>query len=48
MGKFKPSKGKKPKSSAVPPAGLPCVIILIIGMFLIMLFLYFAMRNANG
>jgi len=47
MGKFKPARGKKAKSSA-PPAGLPCVIMLITGMFLVMFFLYFVMRNANG
>jgi len=48
MGKFKPAKGKKSKTTAVPSAGLPCVIMLISGMFLGMLFLYFVMRNANG
>ena len=48
MGKFKPARGKKSKTTAVPSAGLPCVIMLISGMFLGMLFLYFVMRNANG
>ena len=47
MAKFRPSKGKKAKTAA-PQAGLPCVIILIGGMLLVMLFLYFVMRNANG
>ena len=47
MAKFRPSKGKKTKT-AVPQAGLPCVILLILGMLLVMLFLYFVMRNANG
>jgi hypothetical protein len=47
MGKFKPARGKKAKRTA-PPAGLPCVILLIAGMFMVMLFLYFSMRNATG
>lgn len=47
MGKFKPSRGKKGKS-ARPPAALPCVILVLLGMVLVMLFLYFVMRNANG
>ena len=47
MGKFRPSKGKKTKTAA-PQAGLPCVILMILGMLLVMLFLYFVMRNANG
>ena len=45
MGKFKPAKGK-PKTSAAPAAGLPCVILLIAGMFMVMIFLYFAMRQS--
>ena len=47
MAKFRPSKGKKSKTAA-PQAGLPCVILLIGGMLLVMLFLYFVMRNANA
>jgi hypothetical protein len=44
MAKFKPVR-KKPK----PPAaagGLPCVILVIAGMALFMLFLYFVMKNS--
>ncbi|HTS26142.1 MAG TPA: hypothetical protein VMH81_09715 [Bryobacteraceae bacterium] len=48
MGKFKPVRAKR-KSAPVPPGGLPCVILVIVGMLLVMLFLYFVMRsNANG
>lgn len=47
MGKFKPARGK-PKASKTPPGGLPCVILLISGVILVMVFLYLVMRNANG
>jgi len=49
MGKFKPVKGKKARHSTVPQGGLSCVILVISGMLLVMLFLYFVMKyNANG
>jgi uncharacterized integral membrane protein len=48
MGKYKPVRGKA-KTSRVPQGGLPCVILVIVGMLLVMLFLYFVMKNnANG
>jgi hypothetical protein len=47
MGKYKPVRGKG-KPSRVPQGGLPCVILVIVGMLLVMLFLYFVMKNANG
>jgi len=47
MAKFKPARGKA-KATAAPQGGLPCVILVISGMFLVMLFLYFVMKNANG
>jgi hypothetical protein len=47
MGKFKPARGKQ-KASKTPPGGLPCVILLISGVILVMVFLYLVMRNANG
>ncbi len=48
MGKFKPVRGKA-KTRPVPQGGLPCVILVIVGMLLVMLFLYFVMKNnANG
>jgi len=47
MAKFKPIRPKR-KDAPVPKAGLPCVI-LIIGIFiLVMVFIYFVMKNANG
>jgi hypothetical protein len=48
MGKFKPAKGKKGRASARPAAALPCVVLVLAGMVLVMLFLYFVMKNANG
>jgi uncharacterized integral membrane protein len=48
MGKFKLARGKA-KATRVPQGGLPCVILVIVGMLLVMLFLYFVMKNnANG
>ena len=47
MAKFKASRGKS-KSAAAPNAGLPCVILVIVAMGLVMLFMYFVLRNANG
>lgn len=47
MPKFKPARGKK-KASAAPPGGLPCVILVVAGIALVMLFLYYAMTHANG
>ena len=45
MGKFRPVKGKASKSRA-PQGGIPCVILVISGMLLVMLFLYYVMKNA--
>jgi hypothetical protein len=47
MAKFKPAKGKR-KSTPVPQGGLPCVILVIVGVLLIMAFLYYVMTHANG
>jgi len=44
MAKFKPAKAKGAKPPA-PKAGLPCVVLAILGFVLVMLFLYFAMRG---
>ena len=32
----------------MPQGGLPCVILLITGMVLLMLFLYYVVGHANG
>ena len=45
MAKFKPVKGNKPKVTGPPPGGLACVVLVILAMVLVMVFLYFAMRN---
>ncbi|HEY1338856.1 MAG TPA: hypothetical protein VGF59_15175 [Bryobacteraceae bacterium] len=47
MAKFKPARPKS-KKPAAPKAGVPCVILVIAGMFLVMFFLYYVMKNANG
>ena len=48
MAKFKPAKGKA-KAAPRPQGGLPCVVFLILAMFLVMFILYYAMKqNANG
>jgi hypothetical protein len=47
MAKFKPVRGKKSKVTGPPPGGLACVILVIAGMLLVMLFLYFAMRSSG-
>ena len=44
MAKFKPAKKKKDKLPT-PKPGLPCLILVFLGMALIMLFLYFVMRS---
>jgi hypothetical protein len=45
MAKFKPVKGSKPKVTGPPPGGLACVVLVILAMVLVMVFMYFAMRN---
>jgi hypothetical protein len=45
MAKFKPVRGKARKTRA-PRGGVPCVILIISAMFLVMLFLYYVMKNA--
>jgi len=48
MAKFKPAKGRKPRSVGPPQGAVSCVVLVIAGMLLVMLFLYFVMKNANG
>ena len=47
MAKFKLAKGKT-KTQARPQGGLPCVVFVILAMFLVMLILYYAMTHANA
>jgi hypothetical protein len=46
MAKFKPARGKR-KTASPPAAALPCVILILLGMVLVMLFLYFVLRSSN-
>lgn len=46
MAKFKPAN-RKNKSAAAPKGGLPCVILVIGGMVLVMIFLYFVMTGST-
>jgi len=48
MGKFKPARRGKKKGSTAPPGGVACVVVLIAGMFLVMLFMYWVLKSANG
>ena len=45
MAKFKPAKGKS-KAPAIAPGGLSCVILIISGIVLLMLFMYFVMKTS--
>jgi hypothetical protein len=47
MGKY---KAAKPKSTTAPPqmkAGLPCIILIVMGMLLTALLMYEVMKNAS-
>ncbi len=45
MAKFRPAKKGKASRAPAQQAGLPCLILVLLGMALVMLFLYFAMRG---
>ena len=48
MAKFKPAKGKA-RATPKPPAALPCVVLILAGMLLLLIFMYWALKNhANG
>ncbi|GEM_PF-829253 len=48
MAKFKPARGKA-KRTAPPPGAVSCVVLILVGILLVMLFMYFVLRsNANG
>ena len=48
MAKFKPAKAKSKSASATLRGGLPCIVLLVSGLALVLFFLYFVMKNANG
>jgi hypothetical protein len=43
MSKYKPVR-KKAKAPAGPAAGMPCIVLVIAGFVLVMLFMYFVMK----
>jgi hypothetical protein len=45
MAKFRPA-GRRAKKTGAPPAGLPCVILVIVGLALLMLFMYFVLKSS--
>ncbi len=45
MAKFKPARGK-PKGTRAPQGAIPCVILVILGILLLMLFMYFVMKGS--
>jgi hypothetical protein len=47
MARYKLARGKS-KAAKRPQGALPCVVFLILAMFLVMFILYYAMKNANG
>jgi hypothetical protein len=44
MAKFKPARGKK-KATGPPQGAVSCIVLIVAGMLLVMLILYFSMRN---
>jgi hypothetical protein len=46
MAKFKPPRGKRTRKG-VPQGALPCVVIIIGGIALLMLFLYLVLKNSG-
>ena len=48
MAKFKPARGKKQKAAGPPQGALSCVVLVIAGMLLVMLFMYFVMRSSGS
>ena len=48
MAKFKPVRKKAKSSAPGAPGGISCLILLISGFALVLLFLYFVMKYANG
>jgi hypothetical protein len=47
VAKYKLARGKA-KTASRPQGALPCVVFLILAMFLVMFILYYGMKNANG
>ena len=47
MAKIKPARPKK-KQQTVPQGGVGCIVLVVSGIALVLLFLYFVMKYANG
>ena len=47
MAKFKPVKVKR-KAPPVSQGAIPCVILVLLAMALVMLLLFFVMKNSSG
>jgi hypothetical protein len=47
MAKFKPARGKKSKAVGPPQGAVSCVVLIVAGMLLVMLFMYFVMRSSG-
>ena len=47
MAKFKPIKAKS-KSAPAPQGAVSCVVLVISGIVLVLIFLYFVLKYANG
>ncbi len=47
VAKFKAARGKK-RTPQIPQGGMACVVVVIAGIFLVMVFLFYVLKNANG
>jgi hypothetical protein len=47
MPKFKPARGKKSKPTGPPQGAVSCVVVVIAGILLVMLFMYFVLRSSG-
>ena len=47
MAKYKPVKGKAKSGPAMPKNGVPCLILLVLGMALALLFVYLVMKSSS-
>jgi hypothetical protein len=48
MAKFKAARGRKSSTPPRPPAAVSCVVLILAGLVLVMIFLYEVMKHANG
>ena len=48
MSKFKPARARKARAPGPPQGAVSCVVLVVGGILLVMIFMYFVMKNANG